>query len=157
MLLRWPLIICHPRRHSHVAFPPIYEEISCRRTYCSCSSLSSKSKQHGYNAGLLTSYAQVVNHLMEIYATDDVIEEKDTKIMRFTQPLTCRLWDLQMPCGWRNYVTHTFMMSTRWKWRSLKVFCGLFATASDLIGAAIWVLHYRSWCSKQHRWGNYKR
>lgn len=35
--------------------------------------------------GILTSYVHAVNHLLETYATEDVITEADGETVRFTQ------------------------------------------------------------------------
>lgn len=50
-------------------------------------SLPSKSHRR-HKEGTLTTYCEVVNYLLETYATDDVIAETDAEILRFTQPPT---------------------------------------------------------------------
>lgn len=35
---------------------------------------------------MLTGYGKVVNYILETYATDDVIAERDAQILRFTHP-----------------------------------------------------------------------
>lgn len=52
---------------------------------------------YGHNGRLLSSDAQVANHVLEQCSTDFEIAKKDTKIMKFTQPSTCYLLNLQTP------------------------------------------------------------
>lgn len=49
-------------------------------------SLNPKSSKNRTKEGILTTYRQVANHLLETYVTDDVIDEADKDILRFTQP-----------------------------------------------------------------------
>lgn len=56
--------------------------------------------------GCLTSYCEVVNYLLTIYATDDVITEAEADILNFkqTQSMTAmcysqQLWEKALRCG----------------------------------------------------------
>lgn len=51
-------------------------------------SLQSKSSHNCTEEGVLISYGQVVNHLWETYATEEVITERDTDIFRYMQQST---------------------------------------------------------------------
>lgn len=47
--------------------------------------LSTKARKHCKN-GKLTSYSELVNYLLETYATEDAIVEMGTRIVRLRQP-----------------------------------------------------------------------
>lgn len=48
-------------------------------------SLKSKSSHHSYKE-VLTTYCQVVNHLLETYPRDDIIAEMDSRVARYIRP-----------------------------------------------------------------------
>lgn len=73
------------RRSSDVHWAKLYEAEGSSstdgKTVVETESSKKKTEQ-----GVLATFLQVVNHLLEIYATDDVIgEEEDNDILRFSQ------------------------------------------------------------------------
>lgn len=50
-------------------------------------SLRSKSSHGSVKGGMLTSYIQVVTHLLEIYVAYDIIAKADTETVHFTQSI----------------------------------------------------------------------
>lgn len=55
--------------------------------------LKPKSSKEKAKKAVLMTYSQVVNHLLETYATDNVIYKVDKDILRFTQLKNRRLYN----------------------------------------------------------------
>lgn len=67
-------------------------------------SLKAESSQGNVKEVMLTSYVQGVNHLMETWATDDMIAEANTNIVQFNHQTNREPYNMPMLYGGRLHV-----------------------------------------------------
>lgn len=109
--------------------------------------------------GVLRKNCQVVKHLLQTYATEDITTETSSEIARFVKPsnMSCRDWDLVMSVGSRNLDFHTIMTSRSSRKSSSKDYRSLSDPIRNNSGADRKMRQCRNWRITPRPWQNCKQ
>lgn len=108
-------------------------------------SLMSKSYHYSVRGKVLTTNYQVVKHLFEAYAPDDIIPKTDKGTDFYVKLSTLSSFEIASELWIMSLPVHKFMTSMSWRASSLKAYCSRIGSVYEHTEKATRLLLLRRW------------